>query len=117
MNRPLPLVAAVLLSSATIVHAQEDRFVNAFGLIEKQDGNGLIEIDLVTAKGDGVVQIYEIDDHDMANLLGEENVSAGANENVQITLLQPALSDVRAVLVVDSRVVAAEEVEIASSSD
>jgi len=117
MNKSLPLVAVVLLGSTSIVHAQEERFVNAFGLIEEQDGNGLIEIDLVTAKSDGVVQIYEIDDHDMTNLLGEENVTAGANEGVQITLMEPALSDVRAVLVVDGRVVAAEEVEIESSSD
>ncbi|TNC51888.1 hypothetical protein FHG66_03490 [Rubellimicrobium rubrum] len=115
MNKFVILVAAAMIGSATLVTAQETTATeNAFGIIPVQDGNNLlIEIPLVTATTDGEVQIYSIVDERQGEPLGTGPVTAGANENVRITLTTRPIADaVLAVLVIDGQAVAQQEIEL-----
>ena len=115
MNKFVILAAAAMIGSASLATAQETTATeNAFGIIPVQDGNNLlIEIPLVTATADGEVQIYSIVDERQGEPLGTLPVTAGANENVRITLTTRPIADaVLAVLVIDGQAVAQQEIEL-----
>jgi hypothetical protein len=115
MNKITTLAAAFLLGTATFAAAQETTATeNAFGLPQVQEDNLLIELPLVTATADGVVEIRGIAGEQEGEVFGSQPVTAGANENVQITLTTaPNASAVMAVLVVDGVDAAMQEVEMA----
>ena len=115
MNKFVILVAAAMIGSASLATAQETTATeNAFGIIPVQEGNNLlIEIPLVTATADGEVQIYSVVDERQGEPLGSLPVTAGANENVRITLTTRPIADaVLAVLVIDGQAVAQQEIEL-----
>lgn len=115
MNKIMTLAAAALLGSVTFAAAQETLATeNAIALPDVQEDNLLIVLPLVTATADGEVQIRPIVDDRADEVLGSTPVSAGANENVRITLTTAPLADaVNAVLVIDGQDVAMQEVELA----
>ncbi|TNC73017.1 hypothetical protein [Rubellimicrobium roseum] len=114
MNKLAILAAAALIGSAGLATAQETlATADAFGIIPVQDSNNVIEIPLVTATADGEVQIRRIAGTNEGEVLGSIPVTAGANENVRITLLTPPNADsVLAVLVEGGADVAEQEIEM-----
>lgn len=114
MKKILMLTTAVLLGTSGMVAAQETTATaDAFGLVQVQEDNQLIVLPLVTATADGVVEIRGIAGEQEGQVFGTQPVTAGANENVRITLLQAPNADaVVAVLVVGGADVATQEVRL-----
>lgn len=114
MNKLAILAAAALIGTAGLATAQDTlATANAFGIVPVQDSNNVIEIPLVTATADGEVQIRRITGENEGEVLGSVPVTAGANENVRITLLTPPNADaVLAVLVENGADVANVEIEM-----
>ncbi|WP_210527990.1 hypothetical protein [Rubellimicrobium arenae] len=117
MNKLVILAAAALIGTAGLATAQDTLATSdAFGIIPAQADNALIVLPLVTSTADGEVQIRRITGENEGEVLGSAPITAGANENVRITLLQrPNAGAVQAVLVVGGQDVAAQEVEIGSA--
>ena len=115
MTKITTLAAALLIGTASFAAAQETTATeNAFGVAQVQEDNLLIELPLVTATADGVVEIRGIAGEQEGEVFGSQPVTAGANENVQITLTTaPNASAVMAVLVVGGVDAAMQEVELA----
>lgn len=70
-----------------------------------------IELGQVSSSANGVVSIYDYHAGQQGELLGTEDVFAGANYDVRVTLDQPAVNDVIAVLTVDGQIVATQELD------
>jgi hypothetical protein len=86
---------------------------DAFGVPEVQSDNMLIVLPLVTATADGVVEIRPVVDDRADQVLGSHVVTAGANENVRVSVLQKPLADaVMAVLVIDGQDVAMQQIQL-----
>ena len=116
MKKILMLTTVALLGTTSLVSAQESSTtaVSAFSIEAEQvqSSDGVLNLGLVTSEADGVIEIYDIDDTAMAEMLGSETVTAGANTDVKITLMRATDSDVMAVLRVDGAVVATTEVDL-----
>lgn len=116
MKKILMLTTVALLGTTSLVSAQETSTtaVSAFSIQAEQvqSSDGVLNLGLVTSEADGVIEIYDIDDTAMAEMLGSETVTAGANTDVKITLMRATDSDVMAVLRVDGAVVATTEVDL-----
>jgi len=116
MKKFLMLTTVALLGTTSLVSAQETSTtaVSAFSIQAEQvqSSDGVLNLGLVTSEADGVIEIYDIDDTAMAEMLGSETVTAGANTDVKITLMRATDSDVMAVLRVDGEVVATTEVDL-----
>ncbi len=115
MNKILMLTTVALLGTTTLVAAQETTATeNAFGLAQVQEDNLLIALPLVTATADGMVEIRGIAGEQEGQVFASQPVTAGANENVRISLVQaPNAEAVMAVLVIDGVDVAMQEVRLA----
>ncbi|HVG47433.1 MAG TPA: hypothetical protein VM899_04770 [Rubellimicrobium sp.] len=116
MKKILMLTTVALLGTTGLVAAQETTATeNAFGLPEVQEDNLLIALPLVTATADGVVEIRGIAGEQEGQVFASQPVTAGANENVRISLLQaPNAEAVMAVLVIDGADVAMQEIRLDS---
>ncbi len=114
MKNILMLTTVALLGSTALVAAQETTATeNAFGLAEVQEDNQLIVLPLVTATADGIVEIRGIAGDQEGQVFGSQPVTAGANENVRVTLLQAPNADaVLAVLVIDGVDTATQEIRL-----
>ncbi|WP_296425682.1 hypothetical protein [Yoonia sp.] len=73
-----------------------------------------LELGLITADGDGVVEIYEYHTGVMGALLGSERLHAGANPDVRINTGVPVRQDVIAVVKIGGQVVATKQFDIDS---
>jgi hypothetical protein len=114
MKTILMLTTVALLGSTGLVAAQETMATeNAFGLPEVQEDNMLIVLPLVTATADGMVEIRGIAGEQEGEVFGSQVVTAGANENVRISLTgAPNADSVLAVLVVGGADVAEQQVQL-----
>lgn len=118
MKSILTLATVAFLGTTGLVAAQESgTAVDAFSLPQAQRDDGVIELGTVTAQADGVIEIYDAGDTEMATILGSEPVTAGANTDVKVTLTTQPISDVVAVLRVNGEVVAQETIELDRGDD
>jgi hypothetical protein len=101
------IAAVALASTASVASA-----TNYFELPRAQDATSIIELGLVRAEADGIVEIYSRADGEQSMLLGTEAVRAGANTDVRVNTGAPARNDVIAVLKVDGEIVATETYRI-----
>lgn len=101
------IAAVALASTASVASAN-----SYFELPRAQDATSTLELGIVRAEADGIVEIYSRGDNEQAVLLGTENVRAGANADVRVNTGTPLRSDVVAVLKVDGEVVATETYRI-----
>ena len=97
---------AALATVALASTAAADGFTFNKG-IERQT----VELGQVTAAGNGIVSLYDYHAGKQGALLGTENVNAGANYDVRITLAAPAVHDVLAVLTVNGQIVDTQELD------
>lgn len=93
--------ATSLLIAASAV-ADTSYFSYHYGLADEDT----LDLGTVTSVGDGVVEIYSYHGGEVGNLLGTEEVHAGANSDVRVNLGMPPRTDVVAVLNVQGQTVA-----------
>ena len=98
-------IAAIAATSFASV-ASADAFTFNKG-IESQT----VELGQVTSTGDGVVSLYDYNAGVQGALLGTEDVKAGANYDVRVTLGAPAINNVLAVLTVDGQIVDTQKLD------
>lgn len=114
MNKILMLTTVALLGTTSLVAAQETTATeNAFGLAQVQEDNLLVVLPLVTATADGVVEVRGLAGDQEGQVFASQPVTAGANENVRISLQQaPNAEAVMVVLVIDGADVAMQEIRL-----
>ncbi|MDO6592013.1 hypothetical protein, partial [Yoonia sp. 1_MG-2023] len=85
---------------------------NYFELGENLDASSVLELGLVRADADGVVEIYKSVAGKPGALIGTEDVHAGANSNVRVNVGKAPQQDVIAVLKVNGQTVAERDYDI-----
>ena len=106
----LTAAAALAASTATIASAN----YNYFSVVTDLDAETTLDLGIVRAAGDGVVEIYDYRAGDQGELLGSTEVFAGANDDVRVDVLTPPQNDVLAVLKVGGEVVDMQVIDINS---
>ena len=101
------IAAVALASTASVASAN-----SYFELPRAQSSTNNLELGIVRAEADGIVEIYSRTDGEQSVLLGTQAVRAGANTDVRVNTGTPLRSDVVAVLKVDGEVVASETYRI-----
>ena len=101
------IAAAAIASTASIASAD-----NSFAFGDRLDNNSTLELGLVRATSDGVVEIYDHRVGKLGDLLGTQEVRAGANFDVRVTVGDRPDADVIAVLKVDGQIVATQDYDI-----
>ena len=96
------------LTAATVALTAGAASANSFGFQENVMDRNSIELDLVTASADGVVEIYDL----RGDLLGATMVNAGANDDVRINIGNGYKTDIVAVLKVGAQEVASETFDV-----
>ena len=105
--KSLALAAAAVATTATAASA--DSFFGFKGVV---DAESALEIGLVRAESDGIVEIYDYRLGELGALLGTETVNAGANSDVRVGVGVAPIGDVIALLKVDGEVVAQQRYDI-----
>ncbi len=106
-------IKTLITAAAAVAITAGAASANTFGFQESVEDRNNIELALVTASGDGVVEIYNVKAGQQAELLGMQSVNAGANDDVRINIGNSFKTDVLAVLKVDGQIVATEEFDVA----
>jgi len=83
-----------------------------FSYADALDRTSTLELGQVRSEGAGTVAIYDFHRGRQGALLGTQNVRAGANYDVHVTVGQRPINDVIAVLTVNGQVVASQEYDI-----
>ena len=100
------------LATAAVLTAGAASADSYFGFGETLEDASTVELNLVTAERDGVVEIYDFARGETGALLGSSMVSAGANSDVRIEIGSRNLTDVIAVLNIDGEIVATQDYDI-----
>ena len=95
------IIAATIAATASAASA--DSYFGDKGALDAQSN---LELGLIRAEGDGVVEIYDFRRGEIGALLGTETVNAGANTDVRVGVGIAPTQDVIAQLKVDGEVVA-----------
>ncbi|MEL6516757.1 MAG: hypothetical protein AAFQ39_03505 [Pseudomonadota bacterium] len=95
----------IALAAAASVALASAASANGFSFNDSDIAGSTAELGQVTAKGAGVVSIYDFHKGEQGALLGTEEISAGANYDVRVNLGKRPVNDVVAVLTVDGQVV------------
>lgn len=106
--KAITLAAVALLGTATLATASE----SYFSLNSKAAAASSIDLGVVRAADNGIVEIYDYHRGEIGTLLGTAPVKAGANREVKVNVGTPPLFDVIAVLNVNGQVVAQSEIDI-----
>jgi hypothetical protein len=106
------IIAASALAASTATMASAN--YNYFSLVTDLDADTSLELGIVRAAADGVVEIYDFNAGERGELLGTTEVFAGANDDVEVDILTPPQSDVLAVLKVGGEVVDMQVIDINS---
>ena len=99
--KSIALAAATVAATASAASAD-----NYFGFKGVLDAGSALELGLVRAEGDGIVEVYDYRLGEPGALLGTEMVNAGANSDVRVKVGIAPRNDVIALLKVDGEVVA-----------
>jgi hypothetical protein len=105
--KTIALAAATIAALGTTASAN-----NYFQFGETLDAGSVLELGLVRADADGVVEIYKNVAGEPGALIGTETVHAGANSNVRVNVGSTPQQDVIAVLKVNGQSVAERDYDI-----
>lgn len=105
--KTLALAAATVAATASVANAD-----TYFSFGESLDRSSTLELGLIRAESNGVLEIYDERAGGLGQLLGTEELRAGANSDVRINLGTAPLSDVIAVIRVDGQIVETKEYEV-----
>ena len=98
----LAAVASAALASGALAN-------NAFPYNAADLDSTTVELGQISTDGAGVVELYDFHAGVQGALLGTQDVTAGANYDVRITLDRKPINDVVAVLTVDGQIVDTKE--------
>lgn len=107
----IALAAATVAATASIAQADVDYFSYGYAL----DASSTVDLGLVRASGNGVVEIYDFRAGQQGALLGSTAVFAGANQDVRVNLSLEPKTDVLAVLKVNGQIVATKDYDISDN--
>ncbi len=107
MKRTIALALAALTATAGAAAANSYLPFTA----KTQDRDSVIELSTVRAASDGVVEIYSYNSGEIGDLLGTEDVFAGANADVRVNVGVRPSGDVIALLKVGGQVVDQQEID------
>ncbi|PUB17612.1 hypothetical protein [Yoonia sediminilitoris] len=93
----------VLAAAAATVTASAAAAETYFEVGPNLEAGDILELGLITAEGNGVVEIYDYRTGTQGALLGTKTLNAGANPNVRVKTGLPATSNVLAVVKVDGQ--------------
>ncbi|MCG3268606.1 hypothetical protein, partial [Yoonia sp. I 8.24] len=105
--KTIALAAATIAALGSTASAS-----NYFEFGENLDASSVLELGLVRADADGVVEIYKSVAGKPGALIGTETVHAGANSNVRVNVGKAPQQDVIAVLKVNGQTVAERDYDI-----
>jgi hypothetical protein len=106
-------IKTIALAAATIAALGSTASANSyFELGENLDASSVLEIGLVRADADGVVEIYKSVAGEQGALIGSKAVHAGANPNVRVNVGATPHQDVIAVLKIDGQTVVERDYNI-----
>ena len=108
----MSIKALSLAAAAVAVTASAASADSYFGFGQTLDAGSAVEINLVTAESNGVLEIYNYAGGQTGELLGSTPVNAGANADVRVGIAPRYLTDVIAVLKVNGEVVATQDYDI-----
>ena len=106
MFKTATLAFAAIAASASIASASIDNISN---FVMEQDRGGQVELGIVTATGDGVVEVYSFHKGVVGALIGSEMVKAGANLDVDVNIPRQE-TDAIVFLKVNGQVVDTQEI-------
>ena len=105
--KTIALVAATIAATSTAASAD-----SYFQYGERLESSSVLDLGLVKAEANGVVEIYDYSRGEVGQLLGTETVNAGANSDVKVNVgIRPTM-DVIALLKVDGQTVAERDFDI-----
>ena len=107
MFKTVTLAIAAIAASATIASANINDLSN-FSM--EQDRGSQVELGLVRAASDGVVEVYTFHKGEIGALLGSTNVRAGANVDVDVNIPRTGV-DAIAILKVNGQTVDTQEID------
>ena len=107
MFKTVSLAIAAIAASATIASANINDTSN---FVMEQDHENQVELGLVRANGDGVVEVYTFHKGEIGALLGSTDVHAGANLDVDVNILRSDV-DAIAILKVNGQTVDTQEID------
>ena len=105
-------IKSIALIAATVALTAGTASANQFAFGEDLDAGSTLELGTVTANGAGFVEIYDYFGGTRGDLLGVEEIRAGANTNVKVNVGIRGNNDVLAVLNVNGQEVLAKEYDI-----
>ncbi|PRY75968.1 hypothetical protein CLV80_11054 [Yoonia maritima] len=105
--KKIALAAATVAALGSAASAE-----SYFELGENLDATSILDLGIVRAEGDGVVEIYKSASGEIGTLIGTESVHAGANSDVRVNVGGTPLNKVIALLKVDGQVVAQQDYDI-----
>lgn len=104
------IAIAATAAALTATTAAADSFFSYAGQLDR---SSTLDLGVVAADADGVVEIYDYRTGEPGALLGTEEVNAGANHNVRVAVGIPPYADVIAVLKIDGQIVATRDYDVA----
>ena len=107
MFKTATLALAAIAASATIASASINDLSN-FSM--EQDRGNQVELGLVRATSDGVVEVYTFHKGEVGALLGSTDVHAGANTDVDVQIPRTGV-DAIAILKVNGQTVDTQEID------
>ena len=107
MFKTVTLALAAIAASSSIASADLNDISN-FSM--EQDRGGQVELGLVRAYGDGVVEVYTFHKGEIGTLLGSTDVHAGANFDVDVNIPRTGV-DAIAILKVNGQAVDTQEID------
>jgi len=105
-------IFALILGTAVAFASGAQAYNNSFGFGERLDRSSTLDLGIVRAEADGVVEIYDYNRAQQGRLLGSTRVRGGANFDVRVNVRGRPINDVLAVLKVGGRVVAVKDYDI-----
>lgn len=105
--KTIALAAATVAATASVASAD-----SYFAYGERLDSSSVLELGVVRAEADGVVEIYDFSRGEVGALLGSEMVNAGANADVRVNVGIRPTQDVIALLKIDGETVAERDYDI-----
>ncbi|NBD29665.1 MAG: hypothetical protein GVY31_06460 [Alphaproteobacteria bacterium] len=99
--------AAAVMTTAGVATAD-----TYFGLTGVMDEDSSLMIETVTADSAGVLEVYDYHTGELGDLLGSEELNAGANSDVLIDLGAQPRGDVMALVKIDGEIAAMAEIDL-----
>ncbi|MBE0412062.1 hypothetical protein [Yoonia sp.] len=105
-------IKSIALAAALAAAGSAASAYNYFEFGETLSSSSVLDLGLVRAESDGVVEIYDDVRGEKGALLGSYSVRGGANSDVRVNIGKRPQQDVIAVLKVDGKIVAQKDFDI-----